>query len=814
MTAEMSVVLVTRGPFDRIRKTVSHLQRQTASSRLELVIAAPSRASIAFHDDDVQGFAAVQIVEVGAVVSMSDARAAAVRCATAPLIAFAEDHCYPHPEWADRLLDAYRRPEVGAVGPATVNGNPRTLVSWINFLMTFVRWSPPVTEGSADGLPWHNTSYRRDLLLAYGSRLPSMLSVEGFLHADLLSKGHHLYLVSRAQIRHVNVSLFGYTLPQAFLGGRLYGAARAARGEWGLGRRLLYILASPLVPFVRLRRSCRDIVRIGMEDRLIPRAVPLLFLALIVHALGEATGYAVGPGEADRAYSDYELSRVDHLCESDRREELGVEPAIGDRRSRTLAATVGVFAADFLMLPTGLATTAFLTRRLGPDGYGLFVLASSVIVWAEWSITSIFSRATVKFVSEADDWRPVGAAVTWLHLLAGLAATALVFGLAGPFAVLLNEPRLANYLRLFSLDIPLFVLAQAHRNILVGTGGFRERAMASAGRWLVRLAIIVLLVELGLSVTGAIVGSIIASIAELTIGRMYVRPEFRRPAGYPLKPLWGYAIPMLVAALSLRLFDKLDLFSLKVLGGSAEQAGIYGAAQSLALLPGVFALSFAPLLLSTFTHLRRTGDLDRAHVIGRDALRFAVAMFPFAALTAGSASEIVQLILGARFVSAAPLFALLIVGAVALLTMSAAGAILIGADKPVWTAALAGLLIPLAIATCLVFIPLWGPPGAALATMTTAAAGALASMLAVRLLIGIGPPAATWLRTALLAPLAYFAAAGWLAPGLWVVVKLGVLSVAVALGYVVLGEFAGGNGTRTSAREWPAPATTSVLETE
>ena len=467
------------------------------------------------------------------------------------------------------------------------------------------------------------------------------------------------------------------------------------------------------------------------------------------------------------------------------------------------------------MLPTGLLTTAYLTRQLGPERYGVFILAATLVAWVEWSISSLFSRTTIKFVGEAADWRPVGAAVAWLHLLIGTAAMLVVALLAGPLATLLHEPQLAGYLQLFSLDIPLFVLAQAHRNILVGIGAFRERALASAGRWISRLVLVVLLVQLGLSVTGAILGSIAASVVELMIARAYVRPSLWRPANFSVRPLWGYALPLLVAALSLRLVDKIDLVSLKALGASAEAAGVYGAAQNLTLVPGIVALSFSPLVLSTFTRLIRSGDAPAARQIARDAMRFVIGLLPFAALVSGSAPEIVRLLFGPQFLSAASPLALLIFGGVALLMISVASAILTGAGKPGWTAALAGLLVPMALAACFLFIPAWGPLGAALATTLTAATGALASMLAVKSLVAIVPSAATLLRSVLLSFLAYAAATAWSAPGLLLLLKLPALSVLICLAYFVLGEFSAAEmGRLRSLVDWRSSSGENVLEAD
>jgi hypothetical protein len=318
---EMSVVLVTRSLFRTIRKTVRHLSRQTLRDRLELLIVVPSRKGLDLEDSELQGFGAVQVVEVGPIRSMSQAKVAAMRNATTPVIAFAEDHCYPDPDWAEHVIRAHRQ-SCAAVGPAVKNANPRTLISWVSYLMSYARWNEPVTTGPTDGLPWHNTSYKRDLLLEYGPELPSLLSVEGILQENLAARGHQLYLAPMAKVSHVNISLASSMLAHAFLGGRLFGASRARYGKWSPLRRLLHSIATPLVPLVRLRRICRDIRRIGEQERLLPRVVPALCVGLTFHALGELAGYAFGLGNVEQQYSGYELTRIEHITEDDRQVEL------------------------------------------------------------------------------------------------------------------------------------------------------------------------------------------------------------------------------------------------------------------------------------------------------------------------------------------------------------------------------------------------------------------------------------------------------------------------------------------------------------
>ena len=318
---EMSVVLVTRTPFHSIRKTIRHLSRQTFRDRLELLIVVPSREGLALEDSEVQSFAAVRVLEVGPILSMPEAKLSAVRNATSPVIAFAEDHCYPEPDWAEHLIKAHRE-RWAAVGPSLKNANPDTLNSWASYLMTHARWNEPIRSGPMDSLPWHNTSYKRQLLLEYGSELPALLAAEGFLQQKLADRGYELYLSSMAKVRHVNASLRASVIAHAYVGGRLFGAKRAGYGKWSPLRRLLHITAMPLVPLVRLRRCYREILRIGESKRLLPSVLPALCVGLTFHALGELVGYALGMGNAERQFSSYEMTRIEHLTEQDRQVEL------------------------------------------------------------------------------------------------------------------------------------------------------------------------------------------------------------------------------------------------------------------------------------------------------------------------------------------------------------------------------------------------------------------------------------------------------------------------------------------------------------
>ncbi len=447
-----------------------------------------------------------------------------------------------------------------------------------------------------------------------------------------------------------------------------------------------------------------------------------------------------------------------------------------------------VFLAEALIVPTGLLTVAYLTRRLGPSDYGRYTLAVALVTWLEWGLAAPFGRAAIRLLGAASDWKPVASLVIRTQLLAGFAVALALFLAAPLVAAALNEPALTPLLRLFSIDLPLFALSYAHQQVLVALGRFRARAWISSARWTVRLALIVAAVEAGWSMRGVVLAIVGTSLAEIAIARRFVRPPIFRRSPVPLRKLFEYALPLLATALSLRLFDRLDVLMLKLLGRPASEVGVYGAAQSLTLAAGLFAMSFAPLLLSTITRAVSSGDLSHAREIARDAMRVVILLLPLAAILAASAGEVVALIFGAQYLSGTRPFQWLIFAGLLNIVVSIGCAILVGAGKPGWTLRVAAPLPVIAIVAHAWAIPRRGPVGAAEVTMACAAVGAVIAFVSMYRIWGIAPPARSMLKSAIVAILGAAAAAAWPASGLLVLIKLGALSLGVLLVLIVSGE--------------------------
>lgn len=322
----LSAIVVIPDSYETVRQTMSYLRAQTRADAMEIVFVLPR--GVQLDERELDGFHSWQCVLIERVVSIGRSYAAGVRAARAPIVALTEDHSFPAPNWAEALIKAHREPHA-AVGPALKNGNPYSMLSWADFYIAYGKWALPIASGTIDYLPGHNSSYKRDVLLAYSDQLEAMLDAETVLHWDLQARGQTLYLEAGTYTAHLNFAQWRAWLPIKFYAGQQFGARRArvtpqharpddSQGsvttrQWSLGRRLMYFAGSPLIPFVRLYRVMRDARRTSHSPGFWLRFVPVTFIGLAADAVGQMLGYAFGAGNSFEKGGVFEFHRVRYL---------------------------------------------------------------------------------------------------------------------------------------------------------------------------------------------------------------------------------------------------------------------------------------------------------------------------------------------------------------------------------------------------------------------------------------------------------------------------------------------------------------------
>jgi O-antigen/teichoic acid export membrane protein len=463
----------------------------------------------------------------------------------------------------------------------------------------------------------------------------------------------------------------------------------------------------------------------------------------------------------------------------------GIEPIHGRQVAR---GTAKLLFAQALGLAAGLLIAIYLTRRLGPELYGLYAVAAAIVIWFQLTVTLMFSGTTIKFIAETSDWQVVASTLVKAQLFVSLGATALLVAAAPALASWLRTPELTGYLRLFALGIPVYALARVHRSTLLGGGLFGRAALVSMSHWLARLILAIILVELGLSVTGAILAFIGASMIHLIIARLFVQPPLLSRATFPLRRLGRYVLPLFLQAVGMRLFIRVDLLVVKALSGSPAAAGYYGAARNLTIVPvGMFAASFVPLLLVTLTRLVRQRQNEAARIIVWQSVLLVLCTIPFAGLAAGAAPEIVGLVYGSPFSASVPLLGWLIFAAVAIILISVSTVALTAAGRPSMTFAISGPLVPLALMAHVILVPRFGAVGAAAATTVLTCLGAGVAILVTYRQYGVRPAPVTLLKIFAITVIAYALSASWKTSGAVIILKLAAVTIVIFICLFLLG---------------------------
>lgn len=463
-------------------------------------------------------------------------------------------------------------------------------------------------------------------------------------------------------------------------------------------------------------------------------------------------------------------------------------PSSPDRRQGSVGGVVVSLAAEAIALPAAVVTAMVVTRAFGPGVYGSYTVVATTVAVTEWLLVAVFARPVVKFVAETVDWRPVASTAFRVYLLSGLAIGVAFWALAAPLAQVLRDPALATYFRLFAIQIPVFAVGAASRNVLAGQARYWQQAVASGAGWIGRAVGIVAFVSMGYGIDGAIAGSIAGTAVGALVGFVLMGwPGWRVP-GFPARHLWELALAAFIALLFARLVDQVGLLSVQALAPSEVDVGYYGAAMNVMLLTAVVAAAVAPILVSSLTRARYRRDEDEAQRIVRGALRFGTVLFAYAAIVAGAGDELATLFFGPQFAPAGALMAALIVAAVSRTNLAMIDALLIAAGRA-WLAAVLAVPLPfIAVAAHTVVIPRFGAGGAALVTMTVTLLATVVFTAAVCRVMRVPYPVATLARSATIGAAAWAVAAFWQTPGPLVLVKAALLAAGVAAALVATGE--------------------------
>lgn len=431
----------------------------------------------------------------------------------------------------------------------------------------------------------------------------------------------------------------------------------------------------------------------------------------------------------------------------------------------------------------GYVVAVILARGLGPSAYGVYGIVYSVLLGVELIGRFGVPQALSKLIAERSERSTAleGTGIT-LMLIVYVVIFAAFWILSPQLAELFNVADGTRLFRIASLDIVFYGMFFVCGHILTG----RRRFGTQAGAGLLYAGTKVLgmagLLYVGISVSGALIVNVIASIAALAYSASWVGARSFRATLSHWRSVTGLAIPLGLFALGTQVLISVDLWSLNALGDqvSEEVKGFYVAAVNIARLPSLVGHVLVGVLVPAVARAMAAG---KEHAVQRsvsDSARFlAVTLLPGCALIAVEAEGFLEILFSGSYGEARDLLRLLIFAQGLFFTILVTEcAILIGCGLAGLAGGITLALLPVALVLNFVLVPAYGATGAALASVSANALGALAAGLAVSRrvasIMSLGMLARAVLATVLVAA----AATVLRVEGLFLVVEMAVLLIA------------------------------------
>ncbi|MGH9931654.1 MAG: glycosyltransferase [Pyrinomonadaceae bacterium] len=282
---KLSVVIGSQNARHSISECLNALERQHDGQEVEIIVVDNSTDGTA--DIVSQEFPRIELVRSAEDKYMPELWEVGIGRSNGNVVALTTSHFVPEKNWIAEILTAHESNYAG-IGGAIENDKQAGLVSWAVYFCRYSRYMLPFQEVTVNDFAGDNASYKRAALDRYKEARREGFW-EFFIHNEMRKDGLELLITPKIVVFHQkSFSLPGF-VSQRFWHGRQFGSERAA--SISLFMRLIYILASPLIPVVFLLRITRLVSDRGKHIKEYVLSLPILVLFLLSWAAGELSGY-------------------------------------------------------------------------------------------------------------------------------------------------------------------------------------------------------------------------------------------------------------------------------------------------------------------------------------------------------------------------------------------------------------------------------------------------------------------------------------------------------------------------------------------
>jgi O-antigen/teichoic acid export membrane protein len=324
--------------------------------------------------------------------------------------------------------------------------------------------------------------------------------------------------------------------------------------------------------------------------------------------------------------------------------------------------------------------TIFISRLLGSDAYGLYLIALTaptlIATFRDWGINTAMIRCTAQCRSEGKENEIRSFYISGLifEIALGLILTVISMALAGFAAtVAFNRPNLTPLIEIASFTILAGGLMNAATAAFTGLERMELNSVMIVFQAIVKTALMIGLVALGLGTAGATIGLTIGFGAAGGIGlfllwtvyRKLPKPENGNPKfTAQIKSMFNYGLPLSLAAIVGSFQAQFFALLLPIYYLTDNSIiGNYGIAANFIVLIAFVSTPITTMLFPAFSKLNPQKDKETLQNVFQASVRYAsILVVPTAALVICLSQPAVQTVFGETYGTAALFLALLAIG--------------------------------------------------------------------------------------------------------------------------------------------------------
>ncbi len=329
-----------------------------------------------------------------------------------------------------------------------------------------------------------------------------------------------------------------------------------------------------------------------------------------------------------------------------------------------LAGAVALVGAQAAVLLFGYATHLWIGRQLGPAAYGIYGVVLSVqsilAMFLTLGVPSAVSRFVAQDHAHANDILRQGLKIQTVVAII-LASISLI---ASPvMAYFLGDSTLMGYIAFSALVVFLQAFYPIYSQYFSGLHFFNRQAVIT-----VVYATAKLVGAIGLlyayHVYGAFAGFAIGGVVAGLLGWWWTKNHSTTKHTLPLSAFLSFASTYVLILVGLQILMSLDLFMVKAILHSDVKAGYYNAAVTLSRIPYFLLQALTFILLPSISALTKPGASQQKAVdFIKQTLRYLIILIiPAITLAAATSKQLITLFYSTRYLEAAPVLTLLMIG--------------------------------------------------------------------------------------------------------------------------------------------------------